>query len=132
MIRWNPGESIRRLLPEIVQAIDRAHAYFLNVVALKDSQRDFGARRAAAPDIAIELGLRVDRVAAHRQDDVASLDTGPLCGAVGRHACHEQTSLNLVGGHAEPGSRGTRAMPGSDEIAHDRLDEIDRHEHVAR
>src|SRR6266496_1410931 len=118
------GRSVGRLRPEVVQAIDRAHPQFVNVVTLKDSQRNLAAGRAPAPEFAIELGLRVDRVASHRQDDVSGLHAGSLGRAVGRHARHQQTSLDFVGGYAEPGPSWTGAMTASDEIAHDRLDEI--------
>ena|SRR5436309_3174754 len=64
---------IRRLLPEVVEAVDRAHFDVANIDALQHAQWDLAACRSAGPDFSVELGLRAHCFTAHRKDDVASL-----------------------------------------------------------
>ena len=49
----------------------------LDVHALQHAQRNVGAGGAAAPHLAVELGLRAHAVAADAEDDVADLDARP-------------------------------------------------------
>src|SRR5450631_838220 len=70
--------SVRRLLPEIIELVHRPNLDLANIDALQQAQRDFAACRAARPQLAIELRLRSNALAADREDDVASLHAGDV------------------------------------------------------
>ena len=47
----------RRLLAEVIEAVDRGDFEFAHVAVLQDAERDFAARGAASPHLAVELLL---------------------------------------------------------------------------
>ncbi len=97
--------------PEILDAVDRMDGELPHVDALQHAQRNVGAGAAAAPHLAIELGLRAHAVAADAEDDVADLDAGLVAGAVRRDPRDHQPPLHLVGGDAQPGPGGPARRP---------------------
>ena len=70
------ARSVRRFLPEIVEPIHRPDLDLVDVDSLQQAQRNFATRRAARPQLAIEVGLRTHALATDGQDDVALLYTG--------------------------------------------------------
>src|SRR6266404_1111025 len=47
--------SIRRLLPEVIETVDRADFDLAHVVVLQDAQRDLAACGTVSPHLAVEL-----------------------------------------------------------------------------
>src|SRR5438045_2590697 len=111
--------SVRRLRAEVLDAVDRVNGELLHVDTLQHAQRNVGARRAAAPHFAVELGLRAHAIAADAEDDVAHLDPGLLTGAVGRHARDHETTRHFVGRDTEPRPWRSRTATGTNEVRKD-------------
>ena len=69
-----------------------------NVDALQDAQRNVAAGGASAPDLPVEIRLRVNLFTPHGKDNVALLHAGTLRRTLWRHANHEQATLQFIGG----------------------------------
>src|SRR5437762_3093884 len=65
--------SVNRLLPEIIEPVHRPDLDLANIDSLQQAKRNFAARRAARPHLAIEIRLRANARAADGENDVALL-----------------------------------------------------------
>src|SRR5262249_45936097 len=91
------GGSVSRLRTEVVQPIHRVHGQFVHVAALQDAQRNVASSGTAAPELAVELRLRMHGIAADGQDDVSRANARAIGRSLGRHARDQETPLHLVG-----------------------------------
>src|SRR5205807_5694846 len=71
-------------------------------------------------------GLAVDA-----DDHVTALDTGLVSGTAGRHTTNHQAPMRVVSVHAKPRPARPRWPSLGEEIAKDRRQPVDRHEHIA-
>src|SRR6266511_3862975 len=126
------SRSERRLLTEVLEAVDRRDFYFAHVAVLQDAERDLDACGAASPHLAIELLLRMHRVAADAEDDVADMNPCAIGGALGRDPRHQKPALYFIGGDAEPRPRRPGTAAGFHEVRQDRFQELDRNKHIPR
>src|SRR5882757_703122 len=123
--------SERRLELEMVEAVDRLNVEVLHRIAIADVKPDHGAGPAFGPDLAVEVGQARGGLAVDADDHVAALDTGLVGRSAGRHAANHQAPVRVVGVHAKPRPSRPRRPPLGQEIAEDRRQPIDRHEHIA-
>src|SRR5215470_8491540 len=78
---------------EVVGTIDRVHGDLAHVDSLQHAQRHVGARAAAVPHLAIELGLRPHALVADGQDDVPRVDARLVARALGRYAADDESTV---------------------------------------
>src|SRR5438270_806680 len=124
--------SVSRFLAKIIHAVDRADFDLADVYALQYAQRDLAAGRTSSPNFAIKLGLRTHPFGAHGENDVPALHARAVRGSFRRHPVDDQAALNLICRHAEPRPRGSRAPACLDQVGKDRLQRVNRNEHIAR
>src|SRR6202521_3183177 len=95
-----------------------------------DLDRDFDARLAERPDAPEHAGETADFRAADGQHDIAGVQAGALRRAAIREADDHDAIFDLRRVKPEPGSRRPVGPPVAQEVIEDRLEEIDRHDHV--
>src|SRR5438874_4999620 len=115
----------------MVEAVDRLDFEASHLAVLQHIKRHRGARRALGPDLAIKIGQVLRLLAIDPDDDVAALDAGRLCRTARRHAADEWPPAQLFSVEPKPRAPRSRRPPGGNQVAEDRREPIDRHEHVA-
>src|SRR4029077_8236290 len=118
-----------RPLEETV-ALARLYAQLHRVAVAEDCQRHFDPGLALRPDAAEEAGEIAHFAAGDGKHDVP----GAQIGALGRSAVGEtdddEAVLHLGREQAEPGPRGRVAPAELREVVENRLQQVDRHDHV--
>ena len=104
---------------------------FLTLPSREQRQRYLGARGAALPDAAVEIGEVVDRLAGDVANDVAELHAGAFGRTAGREPLDGDAVFRLRRVDAEP--RPGRPIDAAEvqHVVEDRIDQLARHEHVA-
>src|SRR5262245_52494591 len=95
-----------------------------------DRYRDFDAGGTERPHLAIQSGKLAHLRARDRQQYVAGAQIRLLCGAVLGQPDDHQLILDRGGVEAEPGPRRLVRPPQREQVVEDRLQQIDRHDHV--
>src|SRR5262245_2959948 len=114
----------------MVEAVDRLNVEVLHRVVVADVEPDHGAGTAFGPDLAVEVGQARGGLAIDADDHVPALDAGLVGRPAGRHATDHQPTVRFVSVHAKPRSAWARWSSLGQEIAKDRRQPIDWHEHV--
>src|SRR5262245_3334597 len=123
--------SERGLELEMVEAVDGLNIEVLHRVVVADVESDHGAGAAPCPNLAIKVGQARCGLAIDADDNVATLDASLAVRTPGCHTADHQAPMGLVGVHAKPRPAWPCWPSLGQEIAEDRRQPVDRHEHVA-
>src|SRR5262245_25276794 len=115
----------------MVEAIDRLDLDAVHRAVLQHLKRDVDPGISLRPDLAVEIGQILRRLALDADDHVAALDARLVRRPAWRDAAHEQAPAQLFGVEAEPRPSRTGYAPAGDEVGEDRRQPVDRDEHVA-
>ncbi|EGE60795.1 hypothetical protein RHECNPAF_1340044 [Rhizobium etli CNPAF512] len=96
----------------------------------QDAHRNLGTGRAAAPELAVEIGQAVDLFVTDLRDDIALTQAGLGGWTAFGDAHHHHAAIALGGECAEPGPRRLVDLAAVQEIVEDRRQQIDRHDHI--
>src|SRR5262249_54161625 len=124
--------SERRFQLQMIEAVDRLDVEALHLAILQHIKRDAGARAPLRPHLAVKVSQILRLFAIDADDDIAAFDAGLLRRTIRRHAADEQPPPQLIGVETKPRPPGSRLAPGRDQVAEDRRQPVDGHEHVAR
>src|SRR5262245_57444239 len=111
-------------------AVARLNTHLENAALTIDQQRHVDAGVAQRPDLTEQGGEVLDLRAGNREHHIAGVQVGTLRWAAARHADNHDPVLDLAGIEAEPRPRRAIPPPIREEIVKDRVQEIDRHDHV--
>src|SRR5262245_53040842 len=95
-----------------------------------DQQWHLDAGLTQLPDAAEETGKIAHLGAGNAEDDIAGAQIRLLRRAAAGEPQDGDVAADLGGVDAEPGARGPVGAADGEEVVQDRLDEIDRHDHV--
>src|SRR5882672_7224025 len=118
--------------PEIAFAVDGLDRNLFDSAAAQHVQRNIHTRLAAPPQLVVEIGLALDRLAANTDDYIARAYAGVFSGALRGDARDDYVALDFLGIDPDPRTRTGGRLPGSDEVAQQGLQQVYRHEQVAR
>src|SRR5260370_1354747 len=116
----------------MMEAVDRLHIEPFHLAILQHVKRDADACAPLRPDLAVKVGQILRFFAIDADNNVATLDSRLLRRAFGGHSGDEQPPSQLFGVEAEARPAGSRLAPSRDQVAQNRRQLVDRHEHVAR
>src|SRR6185503_19711990 len=115
-------------MPVAVDGLDRD---FLDAAGTQHFERDVDPRVPGLPQLDVEIGLALYRLPADADDHVARADVRVIGRAFRGDAGYDHVALHFLRVDADPRARARRRLAGGDEIAQQRLQQVDRHEHVA-
>src|SRR5260221_14785262 len=130
--RARESRSVQAGPLEKAVAIAGGDAHLEGAAVAIDRHRHFHAGLAERPDLAKKTGKVLDLIAGNREHDVA----GAQIGSLGRRAVgdprHHDLVLDLGCVEPQPGPRRTVGPPEREQILEDRLENVDRDDHVQR
>src|SRR5882762_9906106 len=126
------SHSQRRLELQIVQPVDRFDVDTLLLAAVPDIERNRGTGGTDGPHLAIKIRKAARRFASDTDDFVAFAQPGLLARPAWSEAADRETPGGVVCRNAKPRTPAARDAAIRDQVAKDRRQLLDRHEHVAR
>src|SRR5437867_11563223 len=124
-------KSVQGGLLEKILAVGRGHANARYGTLAHQGHRDFDPRGAGAPDFPEEIGKPADPSARDLDHDVAHLYTGALSGSAAREPRNHDMPFHFRRIKAEPGAGGPPRSAELHQVLEDRLEQVDRYDHVA-
>src|SRR5262249_35852887 len=113
-------------------AVARGYAYLERAAVAIDGQRHLDPGLAQRPDLAEEAREIAEFGAGHRQHHVAGAQIGLARRSAVGHPRHHDLVVDLGGVEAKPWPRWMVRPAHGQKIFEDRLEDVDRHDHVER